>query len=55
VLYRGSWPAVQHALERNPRFDGMTLVPDAGHWVQFEAAERFNAWLAASLAAGGSA
>jgi 2-hydroxy-6-oxonona-2,4-dienedioate hydrolase len=52
VLCRGSWPAIQRALETTPRFDGLTLVPDAGHWVQFEAAERFNAWLVDALAAG---
>jgi pimeloyl-ACP methyl ester carboxylesterase len=29
----------------------MQLIPDAGHWVQFEAAEAFNQALAKVLAA----
>jgi hypothetical protein len=33
----------------NRCFDGVTLVPDTGHWVQFEAAQRFDAWLERSL------
>jgi 2-hydroxy-6-oxonona-2,4-dienedioate hydrolase len=32
-----------------PDFRGLTLVPDAGHWVQYEAAAAFNEVLAAVL------
>jgi 2-hydroxy-6-oxonona-2,4-dienedioate hydrolase len=34
-----------------PDFHGLTLIPDAGHWVQFEAADAFNAALAGVLQA----
>jgi pimeloyl-ACP methyl ester carboxylesterase len=37
--------------EAAPQFKGMQLIPDAGHWVQFEAAEAFNQALAKVLAA----
>lgn len=53
VLYRGEWPSVRAALETCPGFRGMTLVPDAGHWVQYEAAGACNAILREWL--GGSA
>jgi pimeloyl-ACP methyl ester carboxylesterase len=49
ALYRGMWPQVEDTLRMNRCFDGVTLVPDTGHWVQFEAAQRFNAWLERGL------
>ena len=52
ALLAAEQPGRVSSLLTNPRFDGLTLVPDAGHWVQFEAAERFNAWVADALAAG---
>lgn len=52
VLCRGAWPGVRGALEACPGFRDMTLVPDAGHWVQYEAASACNdilrRWLSAS-------
>ena len=33
-----------------PDFRGLTLIPDAGHWVQFERPQAFNAALLAALA-----
>ena len=33
-----------------PDFRGMHLVPNAGHWVQFEQPEAFDAALLAALA-----
>lgn len=37
-----------------PRFGGLTLIADAGHWVQFERAEAFNLALISALEAGGA-
>jgi pimeloyl-ACP methyl ester carboxylesterase len=34
-----------------PDFQGLTLIPDAGHWVQFEAPEALDAALLAVLQA----
>ncbi|WP_156385387.1 alpha/beta fold hydrolase [Ramlibacter sp. Leaf400] len=51
VLMDGLWPQVKAALCANPRFGGMTVIPDTGHWVQFEAAERFNEAMLSALAA----
>ena len=49
VLYRGRWDQVRAACLGNTRCTGLHLVPDAGHWVQYEAADEFNrrmlAWL----------
>ena len=42
VLMQGLWPQVEAALRANPRFAGMARIAGAGHWVQFEAAPRFN-------------
>lgn len=42
----GFWPAAAAA----PDFRGMHLVPNAGHWVQFEQPEAFDAALLAALA-----
>ncbi len=38
-----------------PDFRGLALIPDAGHWVQFERPQAFGAALQAALAAGAPA
>ncbi|WP_048437865.1 alpha/beta fold hydrolase [Caenimonas sp. SL110] len=45
VLYRGMWDEVGEALASGARYEAIALIPQAGHWVQFEEAARFNAWL----------
>lgn len=42
VLYRGRWGDVRAVCESNPQCAGTSLVPEAGHWVQYEAASMFN-------------
>ncbi|MBN8494394.1 MAG: alpha/beta hydrolase [Burkholderiales bacterium] len=49
VLYRHRLPLVQQVLSTAPGFGGLQVLPDAGHWVQFEAADAFNAALAGAL------
>ena len=49
VLYRHRLPLVRTALARAPGFASLAIVPGAGHWVQFEAAEAFNAALSQAL------
>jgi 2-hydroxy-6-oxonona-2,4-dienedioate hydrolase len=49
VLYRGKLDALQVALARAVDFRGLALIEDAGHWVQFERAEVFDAALLAAL------
>ena len=51
VLYRHRLPLIAQVLARAPRFQSLDIVPQAGHWVQFEAAEAFNAALALALSA----
>lgn len=51
ALYRDRWPEVLGTLSANPLCRGTTLVPDAGHWVQFEEPERFNSELQLLLTA----
>lgn len=53
VLYRHRLPLVAQVLASAPRFEALRLLPLAGHWVQFEAAEAFDAALAAALAGAG--
>jgi 2-hydroxy-6-oxonona-2,4-dienedioate hydrolase len=50
VLYRGVQDRIAPALSVAPGFRGLTLVPEAGHWVQFERAEAFDRALADALA-----
>ena len=50
VLYRSRLPLIGQVLGTAPQFCTLDLLPDAGHWVAFEAAEAFNAALAAALA-----
>ena len=52
VLYASRLPLIGQVLATAPGFRGLVLVPDAGHWVAFEAADAFNAALAAALAGG---
>lgn len=49
VLYRHRLPLIHRVLSSAPGFRSLELLPDAGHWVQFEAAETFNAALARAL------
>jgi len=50
ALYRGRLPEVQEALPRwAPRWGEWSTVSGAGHWVQYEAVEAFNAALRAQL------
>jgi 2-hydroxy-6-oxonona-2,4-dienedioate hydrolase len=51
ALYRADWSPVIALLRANPRCEGVELIPEAGHWVQYEAAPAFNAHLARWLAA----
>lgn len=51
VLYQGCMDALVAAFEQAaPAFRGFARIPAAGHWVQFEAAQAFNAALAGALA-----
>lgn len=47
VLYRDRWAEVHAACEASLHCTRVALVPDAGHWVQYERAEAFNQLLAA--------
>jgi 2-hydroxy-6-oxonona-2,4-dienedioate hydrolase len=52
ALYRGRMQALAPALRQAPNFRTLTLIEAAGHWVQFERAEAFNAALLAALNVG---
>ncbi len=50
ALYRGRLPELQLAMQAMPTHWGLWhTVPEAGHWVQYEAADHFNAVLAQVL------
>lgn len=49
MLYRHRLPLIERVLSRAPRFVGLVLLADAGHWVQFEAATAFNQALLTAL------
>ena len=50
ALYRGRLPELQAAMQSlPPQWGPWHTVPGAGHWVQYEAAESFNAALIALL------
>lgn len=50
ALYRGRLPELQSALQRlSPRWGQWHAVPGAGHWVPYEAADRFHCALLNSL------
>lgn len=42
VLYRGKHERLEQALKTIPALRSFTWLEDAGHWVPFESAERFN-------------
>jgi pimeloyl-ACP methyl ester carboxylesterase len=50
VLYRDQLEAVEATLDALPTLRGRTAIPDAGHWVQFEAPQAFDLALARALA-----
>ncbi|GCL63814.1 alpha/beta fold hydrolase [Pseudaquabacterium pictum] len=52
VLYAQRLPLIGQVLATAPGHRSLVLVPEAGHWVAWEAAEAFNAALAAALADG---
>lgn len=52
ALFRGQLAAVETAMRQAPRFKAFTLIEEAGHWVQFERTEAFDAALLAALNAG---
>ncbi len=49
MLYLGRTETIAPALAQAAAFRSLTLVPGAGHWVQFEAADAFNSALLAAL------
>ncbi len=51
-LYQGRIDQVGVALRRAPDFRSLTLLPRAGHWVQFEDAAVFNQHLLQALSGG---
>jgi pimeloyl-ACP methyl ester carboxylesterase len=50
VLYRHRLALVSEVLASAPHFASLDIVPDAGHWVPFDASPAFNAALARALA-----
>ena len=51
VLYRGYLSQLKTCFEQTaPDFQGLQLIEGAGHWVQFETPDAFNAALAKTLA-----
>jgi pimeloyl-ACP methyl ester carboxylesterase len=52
VLVASRLPLIGQVLATAPGYRGLVLLPGAGHWVAFEAAEAFNAALLAALAGG---
>lgn len=49
ALFKGQLAAVETAMRQAPRFKAFTLIEEAGHWVQFERTEAFDAALLAAL------
>jgi 2-hydroxy-6-oxonona-2,4-dienedioate hydrolase len=49
ALYRGRMAEVAPVFEAAADFRGLTLIPDAGHWVQFERPDAFHAALLSAL------
>ena len=50
VLYRDQLAVVEATLDALPALRGRTTIPNAGHWVQFEAPQAFDLALARALA-----
>ncbi|MBI5921086.1 MAG: alpha/beta hydrolase [Betaproteobacteria bacterium] len=42
VLFQGLYSSIEPSLRLAPHFNNLTVIEDAGHWVQFEEASRFN-------------
>ncbi|MDB5895365.1 MAG: alpha/beta hydrolase [Rhodoferax sp.] len=51
ALYQGKLDSLRAALAAAPDFRGLALVDGAGHWVQFERPDAFDAALMAALSA----
>jgi pimeloyl-ACP methyl ester carboxylesterase len=49
ALYRGRMDEVQAVLQTAAHFRGLALIPDAGHWVQYERPGAFHAALLSAL------
>jgi 2-hydroxy-6-oxonona-2,4-dienedioate hydrolase len=49
ALYQSQMDEVRAVLQTARDFRDMTVVPGAGHWVQYERPEAFNAALLAAL------
>jgi pimeloyl-ACP methyl ester carboxylesterase len=50
ALYVEVLDRIEPALRRAPGFGELVILPGAGHWVQYEAPERFHAALLRLLA-----
>ncbi|MEJ7928951.1 alpha/beta fold hydrolase [Ramlibacter sp. AN1015] len=50
ALYRDRTEALEAALRQAPALASIDFIPDAGHWVQFEAPQRFDELLLRALA-----
>lgn len=46
ALYQDRWPELMKAVQELPTLARIVVIEDAGHWVQFEAPDEFNAALA---------
>lgn len=51
ALYRELLPQLRAALQSGPTFRELVFIPQAGHWVQYESPDTFNAALLRLLAA----
>jgi pimeloyl-ACP methyl ester carboxylesterase len=49
ALYRGRMAEVAPVFEAAADFRGLSLIPEAGHWVQYERPDAFHAALLAAL------
>ena len=49
VLFHGLYSSIEPSLRQAPHFNNLTIIENAGHWVQFEEAARFNGVLQAIL------
>ena len=52
ALYRGCWPQVEAQLRALPALRSLSFIEGAGHWVQYEAPEAFDALVLDALAHG---
>jgi pimeloyl-ACP methyl ester carboxylesterase len=49
ALYRTRLPLIERVLSQARNFRSLVLIPDAGHWVQYERAAEYNAALRKAL------